>query len=84
MHLDPAKSIIDKCGGADVVARVSGADRSRVYRWTYPVERGGTGGVIPTRRARKLLAWATANSIKLSPSEFLAVPAPAESKRAAA
>lgn len=84
MHLDPAKTIIDKCGGADAVSLVTGADRSRVYRWTYPVERGGTGGVIPTPRARKLLAWAPSQGIKLSASEFLAIPTPAGTKRAAA
>jgi hypothetical protein len=45
--------IIKKFGGAEALAEALsnvGLERSKhnVYRWTYPREKGGTGGVIPT------------------------------------
>ncbi len=81
MHLNPAKSIIATCGGFEAVAQITGKSISRVYRWTYPKERGGTGGIIPTRDARKLLAYANREGIDLSPSVFLADPRPAPRKQ---
>lgn len=76
MYMDPAYSIIAKLGGADAVAVATGKSRTRVYRWTYPVERGGTGGVIPTKSARRLLKHARTNRIALTEAEFLAEPSP--------
>ena len=72
-HLEPAKSIIAKIG-IEKVSELTGKHVSRVYRWMYPVERGGTGGVIPQSVAPQLLAYAKANKIKLSAEEFFARP----------
>lgn len=83
MHLEPAKTVIEKIGGADAVAKVTGRDVSRVYRWMYPRERGGTGGVIPHPEARKLLEHAAANDIALAPGDFFAAPATSSPGRAA-
>lgn len=59
MHkLEPAKSVIEKLGGPEAVSRLTGRHISRVYRWMYPKDRGGTGGVIPHDEARKLLSLA--------------------------
>lgn len=69
-HLDPAKSVIAKIG-IEKVAVVTGKHVSRVYRWMYPKERGGTGGFIPPEDAKSLLAWARENDVALSPAEFL-------------
>lgn len=80
IHLDPAKSIIAKIGGVDVVASVTGKHISRVYRWMYPKERGGTGGLIPQVEAIKLLSHARSNSIDLDAEEILGV-APSEPVR---
>ncbi|MBM7044072.1 hypothetical protein [Rhizobium lusitanum] len=76
-HLEPAKSIIAKIG-IDKVAEITGKHVSRVYRWMYPKERGGTGGMIPNSEVPALLAFAKANNIDLSPAEFFAVPEAAE------
>lgn len=76
--LDPAKSIIDLFDGVDNVMAITGASRTRVYRWTQPKERGGTGGFIPTSRARKLLQHAKANDIAVSADQFLMVGEAAE------
>ena len=41
-----------------------------VYRWTYPVERGGTGGVIPIKRMHQMIAYAGKKKIRLSIKDF--------------
>lgn len=69
-HLDPARSVITKIG-IEKVAEVTGKHISRVYRWMYPKERGGTGGVIPHADAATLLAYSREHGIPLSASEFL-------------
>jgi hypothetical protein len=78
-RLEPASSIIRKIGIDNVVA-VTGKHVSRVYRWMYPKEKGGTGGVIPYDDARGLLAYAQTNNIDLTPGDFFAAP---EAERAA-
>ncbi len=72
-HLDPAKSIIAKIG-IDKVSEITGKHVSRVYRWMYPKDRGGTGGLIPQGDAPALLAYAKANEIELDAAEFFAIP----------
>lgn len=77
-HLDPARSVIAKIG-VDKVAEVTGKHVSRVYRWMYPRDRGGTGGFIPQTDAQAILKYARQNDIALSPAEFLeAMPQAAE------
>lgn len=77
MHLEPAKSVIEKVGGVEVAAKVTGKHISRIYRWMYPAARGGTGGVVPHSDAMKLLDHARSNSIELSPDDFYRAPQPA-------
>lgn len=69
--LEPATSIIDRFGGPDVVQEITGVDRTRVYRWTQPKEKGGTGGVIPLKPAQKLWAHAQANGLPVPSDIFL-------------
>lgn len=71
-HLDPAKSVIATIGGVEKVASITGRSITRVYRWMYPKDRGGTGGVIPHAEARKLLEYAEAERLPLSPNDFFA------------
>lgn len=71
MENEPAKSIITFLGGAKAVAEIVGKHVSRVYRWTYPESvREGTGGLIPAREQRTLLAHAKENGIDLRPEDF--------------
>lgn len=72
--LNPAASIITRFGGPDAVREITGASRTRVYRWTQPKGAGGTGGVIPTPHAQKLLKYAKDHGIAVSADEFLAEP----------
>lgn len=74
MSMEPAKSIIEKCGGPAKVAEITGRDLSRVYRWMYPADRGGSNGRIPYDEADKLLKYAAKNGITLEPGEFFATP----------
>lgn len=74
MSLNPAKSVIEKIGGAETASRVTGKHISRVYRWTYPASRGGTGGVVPHDDAIKLLDYARENSITLTADDFMQAP----------
>ncbi|KQV28131.1 hypothetical protein ASC97_07225 [Rhizobium sp. Root1203] len=69
--LEPAASIIDLFGGPDVVQQITGSDRTRVYRWTQPKEKGGTDGIIPLRPAQKLWAHAKATGMEIPGDLFL-------------
>lgn len=72
-QLNPAFSVIKKIGGVALVSTITGRDVSRVYRWTYPKELGGTGGFIPHEEALKLLDHAKVNGLSLTPSDFFDV-----------
>lgn len=65
-----AAGIIEKCGGHAKVAEICGVHVTRVYRWTYPVAKGGSGGVVPTRHQAILLRGARERGIKLAPEDF--------------
>jgi hypothetical protein len=71
-HLNPAKSIIERLGGVGVVSKITGKHLTRVYRWMYPVSRGGTGGLIPQTEFHKLLDNAKRRNIRLRPGDFMA------------
>lgn len=69
----PAETVIEICGGHRVVADLCGVDVTRVYRWTYPAAKGGTGGLVPARHQAKLLKEARERDIPLEPSDFFEV-----------
>lgn len=72
--LNPAAKIIELCGGYKVVAEMVGRDHTRVLRWTYPKDRGGTGGVIPSDIQQKLLDAARRRGVDLRPEHFFVSP----------
>jgi len=74
-NLEPASTVLAKIGGVDVAAQVTGKHVSRIYRWTYPRSKGGTGGVIPHDDATKLLKHASENGIALRAEDFFVVEA---------
>ncbi len=65
-YLDPAYSLIKRFSGPDgklgqgidAVAAIVGRDRTNVYRWMIPTEKGGTGGFIPGPAQRRLSEYA--------------------------
>lgn len=58
------------CGGYAEVARITGRSLVRVRRWTYPKERGGTGGLVPSDCQQVLLEGARQNGVNLKPEHF--------------
>lgn len=77
--MEPAKSILDRIG-METAARITGKSISRIYRWTYPADRGGTGGVIPHSDALKLLKYAQTKRLNIDASAFLQPPTAARRK----
>ena len=69
-HLEPAKTVIDKLGGYELVASIIGRHPTRVYRWMRPVSAGGTNGLVPAKYQGVLLDWARANGVRLRPQDF--------------
>lgn len=68
--LEPANTIITICGGYDAVAGIVGRSGVQVRRWTYPRERGGTGGLIPSECATILMRHARQAGLPLTPAHF--------------
>lgn len=71
--LEPATRIIENFGGHIVVRSITGVSRTRVYRWTRPKSEGGTGGLIPTDHAIKLLRHAKEHGISITADDFLPI-----------
>lgn len=68
---NPAARIVEKLGGPEVVAKVTGRASTAPYRWQYDRDKGGTGGLIPQRYHRALLDYAADNQIDLKAEDFL-------------
>lgn len=69
--LEPAASIIERLGGVEEVARITGVHLTRVYGWKRPKGPGGTGGLIPFKRALMLLGAARDRGIQLTANDFM-------------
>lgn len=69
--LEPARTIISRLGGPAAVRKATAISRYRVWRWTQPREKGGTGGLIPQRHHPSILAYARLHGIPLKPADFL-------------
>ena len=72
--MEPAETVIIKLGGAQVIAEALGLSTKQVHCWSYPRERGGTGGIIPSKHQPKLLALAKRLRKKLHPSDLIPAP----------
>ena len=68
--LNPASHVIALLGGPQATAELAGVHISRVFRWTYPKARGGTGGLVPAQHQQHLLDCARARGIALEPADF--------------
>lgn len=70
--LEPAHTVIEICGGFRAVSEVVRRDETRVRRWTYPKDRGGTGGLIPAECQQMLMDAAPSRGWRLRPEHFFA------------
>lgn len=77
MALNPAHKIITKLGGEKAVAEQLGLSESVVYRWAYPRDRRGTGGLIPARHIKPLIEIARARGKRLTLQDFFQDPSEA-------
>lgn len=71
--MEPAKTVIETFGGVKAVAVVVGKSETRVRRWGYSRERGGTDGLIPSACQIDLLRHARAHGIDLTPADFFPI-----------
>lgn len=68
--LEPAKTVIEICGGTRATAQMAGRHISNVIRWGYAKERRGSGGRIPSDVQPVLLAEARKRGISLRAEHF--------------
>lgn len=73
-----AETVIAKCGGVARTAEITQRTQSAVYRWTYPKDRGGTGGTVPVDAQQLIMAAARAGVVDISAEDFFAKPEAAE------
>lgn len=68
---NPASAIIARLGGEAIVSFLTGTAYTAPYRWQAARRKGGTGGVIPQRHHRRLIAYARSKGIPLGAEDFL-------------
>ena len=65
-----AQNVIKKCGGVSAVARITKRAESSIYKWTYPKDKGGTDGLIPSEVQVMLMDAARRGEVDLEPADF--------------
>jgi len=81
--LEPASTIIKRIGGIAVVADLLKLNRTSVLRWTHPRDRGGTGGLVPSKHQADLMAKAREKGVAIQPADFFAKRTPSKQGEAA-
>jgi hypothetical protein len=82
--MEPAISLITKIGNGNFAKGVNrlhlwtGIKKDAIYRWRYPVEKGGTGGVVPSQHQQKILDAARREGVPLTTADFFLSPADAD------
>lgn len=67
----PAEKAIAAFGSPQALAEAIDRNVARIYRWTYPASRGGTGGRIPGSALHDVLDAAKKRGLKLSADDLL-------------
>lgn len=70
-----ASHVIKKCGGVSAVAKLTGRSPVSIHKWRYERARGGTGGLIPSDCAARLMEAALRGEVDLTPADFFDMPA---------
>ena len=71
-----AKRVIKKLVGPRAVAGMLAMSTQAVYKWMWPFDKGGTGGLIPARRQIELMIAARQRGIMLTKDDFFPKDAP--------
>lgn len=69
-----AGQVIEKLGGVPRTAEVTGKTVSTVYKWRWPSEKGGTGGLIPIDAQQAIIAAARRGENCVTPDDFFEHP----------
>jgi hypothetical protein len=70
-----ARNLIRKLNGVVRTAEICGVRHSSVCAWDRPVSRKGTGGLVPQRHHRAILAYAQAHpEVDIKPQDLLHIP----------
>ncbi|MBO9502043.1 hypothetical protein [Brevundimonas sp. A19_0] len=69
LNRTPAARLIARFGAA-ALAHWSGRHVSRVYAWTWPLSKGGTGGLVPLRVRQSIREGARAEGHEIALHEF--------------
>ena len=75
VRLEPAFSVVQRFGGIAETAQAAGVHYSRVSKWMKPTSVGGSGGLIPQKHHRRLLAAARERGLRLTPADIIGVSA---------
>lgn len=71
MKLNPAEYIIHIFGGLLKTARIIGRDHASVARWKTSIERGGTGGIIPSKAQQTIIKIAAEMGLDITASDLI-------------
>lgn len=68
--MEPAKAIVALLGGPTKIATLLGLSVSAVTKWYLPMDKGGCGGLIPSRHIAALCKHARKIAVFLEPNNF--------------
>jgi hypothetical protein len=76
--MDPAWKVAKLCAlpgqsGVRVLASLADVDPTTVFNWLRPVERRGTGGLIPSHRQQRIYVEARKRGIPLTAAIIMGV-----------
>ncbi len=64
-------NVIATFEGIEKVAEICGINPSQVYRWRYARDKGGCGGIIPSKHHQCLLEAARLRELDLQPADLV-------------
>ena len=59
--------------GPRVLAEMAGVNRSTVFAWFRPVDRNGTGGIIPANKQKRIYFKARQRGINITAAQIIGV-----------
>lgn len=65
-----AQRFIKKAGGVSALARMMNCDRTTIYKWLYPKNKGGTDGLIPSSRIADIEFAFSVAGIEIKPGDW--------------
>lgn len=73
-NMEPAASVISKAGGLSAIAKACERSEKTVRKWLLPIEKRGTGGLIPSKCQAPILEASDRNGWGIKPEDLVARP----------